>query len=89
MAWRSRRRSRRWWRLAFFGILPILAGVAILWDAIQRKSRIALAPPSEAPVSMRRMPWEQQLYIIELVSSFGLVIGGVLIATVILSRRRS
>ncbi len=88
MAWRSRRRNRRWWRLAFFGIVPILAGVAILWDAIQRKGRVALAPP-EAPVSMRRMPWEQQLYIIELISSFGLLIGGVLIATVILSRRRS
>lgn len=88
MPWSSRRRNRRWLRLAVFGIVPILAGVAILWDAIERKSRINLAPPPDGPVSMRRMPWDQQVYIIELVASCGLVIGGVLIATVILSRRR-
>ncbi len=88
MGWRARRRGRRWLRLAFFGLVPILAGVAVLWDAIQRKSRLALAPPPEAPVSMRRMPWDQQLYILELIASFGLIIGGVLICTVILSRRR-
>ncbi|MEK7865687.1 MAG: hypothetical protein AAB434_03330 [Planctomycetota bacterium] len=89
MPWSSRRRNRRWWRLAILGVAPILAGVAVLWDAIERRSRLALAPPSDAPVSMRRLPWEQQLVIIELVASFGLIVGGVLIATIILSGRRS
>lgn len=89
MPWSSRRRNRRWWRLAFFGVVPMLAGIAVLWDAIQRKARMALAAPSEVPVSMRRLPWDQQLYIIELIASFGLLIGGVLIATVIISGRRN
>lgn len=88
MPWSSRRRNRRWWRLAFFGVVPILAGVAVLWDAIQRKARMAMGPQPDGPVSMRRLPWDQQLYIIELIASFGLLIGGVLIATVIISGRR-
>jgi hypothetical protein len=68
---------------------PIVAGVVVLWDAIQRKALMALGPATETPVSMRRMPWNQQLYIMEMTASLGLIIGGVLICTVILSRRRS
>lgn len=88
MGWRSRRRARKWLRVAGFGVSPILAGVATLWDAIQRKQRLALAPPPETPFTMRRMPWDQQLYLIEIFASFTLILAGVLITVVLLSRRR-
>lgn len=88
MGWKSRRRGRRWWHFALFGLAPILAGVAVLWNAILLKQKIDMAPRPEGPRSLKHMPWDEQLYLIELVLSSGLILGGVLASTAILSRRR-
>lgn len=88
MRMRSKHRRKRWFRFALAGVLPVLLGVLLLWDGIQRKDRLAKAPPRDPPVSLRRLPADQQVYYVEVLGSTCLIVSGVVGGLLVLILRR-
>ncbi len=77
---------RRVRHAAVCGLLPLAFGIGLMADAFHRKPAPVIT--AQEPGKLRGIPWDQQLYWMEVGLGFILILGGGLAANAILSSRR-
>lgn len=83
---RRRSKWRRVRRAALYGFLPMLLGIGLLAAAFHR--RAPLDVQTETPAKLRGIPWEQQVYWMEVGFGSVLLFGGCLATIAIATDRR-